>query len=483
MKRGFIFYVGFLLLVIFGAALVGLVVLFCSPGKEILGFTYYSYSDKIVCETTSDDSKTPLELGTLKKYSEVQINADYAKVELSHSKKYEKNAIIIINNAKGFTLAKDAVDFDYSVLVENGVLKVSVTEPQGFLAFSKDIKIIVHIADKEADPFVNTNFTIKTGSGSIELGGAVKSASDYDISVGQLLLETKSGLISITPRVNGDEDRKTQTFSQLAMHTGSGKFTASVERINVLGKATLLANNGGKYSFDELAVLGETFIKTAGGTYKMHMLSCLLNPLMVECANGYFYIDEILGDVKFPCADVNIDSPKFKSDKIYGDFTVVAGNGMNVEIGDITGSANIVTKNGSVTIGKGENTGLGGVATIKTESGKIVAYVKGGNDSVKEFTTENGEVQLYLLGQVLSSTTVNTKNGNVKVKFETGKAYTISFTYQTKTDAYDLGKVKFVDYPNVEMKNPFVYTEDSAVRGLIEIHTDANVELSLFATK
>ena len=279
------------------------------------------------------------------------------------------------------------------------------------------------------------------------------------------------------------EDRKTQTFSQLAMHTGSGKFTASVERINVLGKATLLANNGGKYSFDELAVLGETFIKTAGGTYKMHMLSCLLNPLMVECANGYFYIDEILGDVKFPCADVNIDSPKFKSDKIYGDFTVVAGNGMNVEIGDITGSANIVTKNGSVTIGKGENTGLGGVATIKTESGKIVAYVKGGNDSVKEFTTENGEVQLYLLGQVLSSTTVNTKNGNVKVKFETGKAYTISFTYQTKTDAYDLGKVKFVDYPNVEMKNPFVYTEDSAVRGLIEIHTDANVELSLFATK
>ena len=481
MKKGFMFYVGFLLLVIFGAALVGLVVLFCSPGKEILGFTYYSYSDKYICETTSDDSKTPLDLGSAKKYSEIQINSDYAKVELSHSKKYEKNAVIIINNAKGFTLAKDRVDFGYSILIENGVLKISVTEPTGFLSFSKDIKIIVHIADKEADPFANTNFTIKTGSGSIELGGAVKSASDYDITVGQLLLETKSGHISVTPRVNGSESRKTQVFSQLALHVGSGKYIAAVEKIVVNGNATLLANNGGKYSFDELIVAGETLIKTAGGTYKMASLTCLNSPLMAECANGYFYIDKIYGSVKLPSADMNIDSPKFKTQELHGDFTVVAGNNMNIEIGDISGSANIVTKNGSVAIGNGEDTGLGGVATIKTESGKITAYIKNGNNSIKEFTTDNGEVQLYLLGQVLSSTNVNTKNGNVKVKFETGKAYTFSFTYQTKTDAFDLGKVKFVDYPNIKIENPFVYTEGEATRGNIEIHTDANVELSLFA--
>ena len=473
------FYVGFLLLVLFGAALVMLLILFCSPGKEILGFTYFSYKDKIICETTSDDSKVPLSLAEDGKYSAIEINAGYAKVELSHGKKYEKDAVIIVNNAKGFTLAKDEVKFEYSVLVENGKLKVSVTEPTGFLHFSKDIKIIVHIANKEANPFASTDFVVKTDSGSIEFGGAKKSASDYDISVGDLDLETKSGLISLTPRINCNEEKNEQTFSSLTLNIGGGKFVSSVEKMVVNQDMKLLANNGGKFTFDELTVKGKTNVKTANGTYKMNALTTDL--LTVECSNGYFYIDEIAGSVKFPGADMNIESPKLQSKKIQGDLTIVAGNNMIVDVEKMTGNTDIVTKNGSVKLGNGKDTGFEGTANIKTEGGQIIAYAKDGNNHIKEFTTESGEVQLFLLGQVQTTTVVNTKTGNVKVKFETAKAYNFTFTYQTKTDEFDMKKVKFVDYPNIEITNPFVYTEQANVRGNIEIHTDANVELSLFA--
>ena len=37
----------------------------------------------------------------------------------------------------------------------------------------------------------------------------------------------------------------------------------------------------------------------------------------VKNINGYFYIDKIYGSVKFPSADMNIDSPKFKTQEFY----------------------------------------------------------------------------------------------------------------------------------------------------------------------
>jgi len=475
MKKGIMFYIGLLLLVLFGFALVMIVVLFFSPGTEILGFKFYKYSMTKVCEVTSDDSKIPLEIGTTGKYSEIQVEAGYAEVKVEKSNAYDKDSVVIVNNAQGFVMAKDEVKFDYSVLVENNVLKVKVVEPNGFLNFSKDIKVIIQIANKEANPFSSTKFVVRTESGNITIGGIENKPYHYDFNVGELDLKTNSGTISITNTVNCKD--KTQSFSKVSLNIGGGKFTANSDNFNVTGDL-LLQSTTGKFTFGNVVSDGKTYIKTESGNYDVTNLTS--EQTNIECKNGYFYIDNITGNIKFPSADMNIESPYFKSKMIGGNIQVVSGNNLKLEIESIFGNADISTTSGNVTIGSGKNSGISGTANIKTESGKIITYIKDGNDKIKDFQTDNGEIEVYLLGQVQTSTVINTKNGNVKVKFVTGKAYNFYFTYQTKNDEYDLKRVRFIDYPNITLLNPFVYTEVAQTRGIVDIHTDANVELSLF---
>lgn len=477
MKKGIMFYIGLLLLAVFGFALVMLVVLYFSPGTEILGFKFYKYSETNVCEVTTDDSETPLEIGESGKYSEIQINAGYAEVKVEKSNAYDKDSVVIVNNAQGFVMAKDEVKFGYSVLVEGDVLKVNVTEPNGFLNFSKDIKVIIQIANKEANPFASTKFTVKNSSGNITIGEKENSPYSYTFNTGALDLTTDSGSVRITNTVNYDEDLKTQTFPSLKLNIGGGNFTANAESVKTEGDL-ILQSTSGKFNATGFEANGNIYIKTESGTYDVTSVTTSL--LNVECKNGYFYIDNINGNVKFPSADMNIETPYFKSKMIGGNIQVIAGNNIKLEVDSVFGNADISTTGGSVTIGSGKNSGILGTANIKTESGKILAYIKDGNDNIKDFTTDSGEVEIYLLGQVQTSTVVNSKNGNVKVKFQTGKAYKFYFTYQTKTDEYDMSRVSFVDYPNITLENPFVYTEVAENRGEVEIHTDANVELSLF---
>ncbi len=475
MKKGFMFYLGFLLLLVFGAALVMLVILMFSPGTELLGFKYFSNSQTISHETTSDDSKTVLNLGEAGKYSEIQIEAGYANVAVQNTNEYGKHSITIVNNSKGFVMAKDAVDFKYSILVEGSVLKVSVTEPTGFLFFSRDVQVIVHIANRDANPFTSTKFKITTDSGNIRIGSPEGKPYSYDLDVGAIDLKTNSGEISLQTTTNYDKDSQIQTFSTASLNIGSGKFTSSVNTFKTMGNMYLQSTSG-RFTMPYAVAEGNIYIKTESSTYEMKKMRA--DGVFIETQNGYFNIEEIDSSVKFPSADMNVDSTHLVSKKITGDLTVVSGNNMNINVQNVMGNTNISTTSGSVTIGDGKDTGVYGAAAIKTQSGKIKVYICDGNDKIKDFTTDNAEIELYLLGQAKTIVTTNTKSGTSKINMQAGASYQIAFTYMTKTEEFDLSKVKFKDYPNVQLANPFFYGETTV--GKIVINTDSNVELALF---
>ena len=375
MKKGFMFYVGFLLLVVFGAALVMLVVLLCSPGTEILGFKYFSYGETKEWLTTTDDSATPLNLGIAEKYSEIQIEAGYAEVKVEKSTSYDQDSIVIVNNAKGFVMTQHEVKYDYSILVEEGVLKVKMTEPSSFLSFSRDVKVIVQIADKNANPFASTKFTVKTDSGNITLGGLADAPHYYDFNVGAIDFKTNSGAVKITNVVNYDKESKTQSFSSVSLNVGGGSFKAHSQNFEAQGDM-ILQSTSGKFEMTN-AEADNIYVKTESGTYEMTNLTA--DATNVECKNGYFYIDSIVGNVKFPSADMNIESPILKSKMIGGNLQIISGNNIKVEVDNVFGNADVTTTSGSVMIGSGKNSGIGGTANIKTQSGKILVYVKDGN--------------------------------------------------------------------------------------------------------
>jgi len=477
MKKGFMFYFAFLLLLVFGVAMVLMVILLCSPGTEIFGLKYFKSGETYICETTTDDSKTLLEVGKTGKYSEIKIDAGYATVRVEHSTAYPKDSVVIVNDARGFVRAKDEVKFKYSVLVDGSVLNIKVTEPNGFLHFSKNVKVIVHVANKTANPFGSTKFTIKTDSGNIEFGGDTESPYVYDLNIGAINLKTKSGNIQFGTTINYNKDTKVQTFSSATLNFGSGNYKSQANSLKVTGDLNLISTSG-KFAVSNVQAGGNINIKTESSTYEVKKMTA--NNVNVECKNGYFYINEIASNLKFPNADEKVDSPYLKSNKITGDLTVVSGNNFNMDVKNIEGNVTISNTSGNITIGSGKNTGIKGAAVITTKSGNIKAYIQDGNDKVKQFTTDSGEVKLYLLGQVKETTIVNTKSGKTKVNFLTGKSYSFEFTNKSNNNAFDMKRVTFKDFPNTTMTNPYIYNPEAAERGAIEIHTDSKVELALF---
>lgn len=478
MKKGFLFYLGLFILIIFGAMIVGLVILMFSPGTSILGFQYFSNAETKVWETTTDDSNTPLNIGENGKYSKIVIESGYAKVSVSKSNAYKKNGIVFVNNAKGFAYGQSKEKPSFSILADGSVLNIKVVEQKGFLMFSQHVEIIVHIADQEANPFANTEFEIKTGSGMIDFGGNESSAYYDDIVVGKIKAKTESGTVSINKKVNFDNALNTQNFSGLNLDIGNGKYVARAQTIKSTTDVVLQSANGKFELFNFEAP--RVAIKTVSGVYKI--ADTKASDIVIECNKGYFYMNNIVGNVSFPSNDMKTGTPYMETEKLEGDLTIVEGNDMLLKVTEITGNVHAVTESGSLYFGKDGKGGVAGSMILQTKSGRVDAVIKDGNNNAKYIKTNSGSINLTLLGQVLGNTRIDTTNGHTSVKFHVGKAYTFDFAYPDKLDAFDMKKVNFKDFPKIEMVGGhYIYNADvpELQRGGVEIYTNGNVTLAL----
>ena len=206
-KKGFATYLFILLLIIVAAFLLVVVIMLFSPFKNILGFQYFFYNveDYNYSVTTTKNSEDAIDFTTIK---QINVESDYASVQVSRYVQIDTIAIRISNNAKGFAKSDQDTSFSYEIAYDQddkSIINISIKEPSGFLFFTKDISVEILIPSKSTYTLENITLNVNNTSGDVLIGSInVKTISgDFiifpyiDNSLNNVFIKTESGAVDV----------------------------------------------------------------------------------------------------------------------------------------------------------------------------------------------------------------------------------------------------------------------------------------------
>ncbi len=433
-KKGFFFYFGLLVLVLFAVFMVCVVIMIFNPGKSVLWLQYFS-SNTTYSITGEDSNGTDIDWSSL---TEIEIRCSYADVtvEKDDNKDYSSDGIYIKNNAKGFAVSSSAVDFSYTATLYNsGKLIVEVTESTGFLYFSKNVDIVLHAReDEDGLNFDNIKITIVTTEGDVNLGGSYNARTGTPLTaIGEVDVTTDSGDIYITNRLDTD------ALSKISFKTTSGDISSrkSVEVTNAIS-ATSLTGTG-------LDVSCPVYFETESGTINLGILKVDDNSVEITCKKGNFVVDyleaseitlsqceqgnyiltDIYGDFYFESYDTILSPNVTIKGVLDGDFlygTAIDNDGSpNINIAEITGALTVYVDDGSLTVGK-----TSGAVEIQSNGNLTVNLtIADGNNNAIGIENGSGNIVLNFGGSV------STGSSGVVVRSSSGSV-TINITNQAK---------------------------------------------------
>ena len=487
-KKGFFFYLMIFLIIVIAFIGVAVVIMLFNPGKNVLGFKYYKNNETY--ELTATDENVALNLGSTA-YSRVEIDAGVADVTLDANTEISKDCIAIVNNTKGFAKSSESNAFTYSVKVEGNVLKVKVTGTKGFLSFSDDIGVIVHIAKRENDItiFKNTVFSVKTTSGNVNIGGSRNDGYSNKIAVGGIDVETESGNIVVTSNANGmsvDGRAKFEYAKDVTLKTNSGTIdlTACSEKegevehnLKVKDPAKMTVEIGkGKLKLG--TVSADINLKSNGGTVTATKLSGELN---ASLRSTIFKVESIDGDFDLSKGNNVMDSNKITVGSVSGTVNIPDGRSSNIEINEIGGLINIHATTGNVKIGS-YDTPITTSAFVQTTSGKIDAYFTG-SVVLRHLQSEKGNVTANFVTPLENGTKNKfiSDNGNVSVNFATDSKVSFRFTNPGDDDLTKFNKsnVSFDILNGQTVSNPLNYNTTQGNGAEITVSTNKKVNLDL----
>lgn len=476
-RKGFFFYLMIFLILIVAFVGVCVVIMLFSPGKSVLGFQYFSNSAGYQIVKTTDASESEINLGK-RAYDNIIIDAGPAEVIFENNQDYDKNCIMIINKSKGFARDGDIKPFEYSVEIVGNDLVVKVESSDGFLNFSKDIKVRVHMADISAEnqqdileSFKNTNFKVETTTGNVIIGGALKKGYSTDIYPGSLDISTGSGNITLTSHAS-------ETYKKVSLSTKSGiisltdkeKIEATEDNVKIdVGSGKLRA----KVIKDNLDLMSKK------GTIEVGEVT---GDTSVSARTAILDINKVGGNLNFEKGSEVMSDSKVYIDEVGGFVNVLEGRDTDFYLGKIGGAVNIHTTSGLIRLGSEENLLLGSVYA-ETTSGKIDAFF-GSSLNSRFLVSENGSVNAYF-GDAIKGTlnTISSKKGNVSVKFKSDAKAEFMFDVSDPSDEkkFDLGKVKFDLLQNTKLSsNPYYFNcSDTGTNAQVKIITDKTVTLDL----
>ena len=491
-RKGFFFYLMLFLGFLIGAFAVCVTIMFFNPGKSVLGLKYFNHSEAY--EVTTAEGGNALNLGS-KHYSEIRIDAGVVNVRVEANDESNKDCILIKNNIKGFAKASEEDIFDFSVKEEpEGVLSIKVDASKGFLNFSNDATLSVHLAHRsggDIDIFQNTKFIIKTTSGYVNIGGITKAGYTNNIYIGGLDIETESGGITLSSQANGG-DRKFVYNSDLSFKTKSGvvDLTAcDTTTQNQVGTSvtteTAFLTISDSYAFNANIGKGRLKISKAkakdfnitakGGRIEISDFQGNLNASVVSTIMA---LKTINGDLDFSRGNAVMDGNRITAEKVTGVVNVPDGRGSIMTFNEIGKESNIRTTSGSVKIGT-ESKPLAKSVYVETTNGNVTAYF--GNQSVtRVLKTERGEITADFVNDL----TIGNKNsfisqyGNINVNF--GRNSKIKFNFKDlNSEEFNLDNVTFDVLSGKKMtSNPYLYNTTGA-NATINIVTSRRVVLDL----
>lgn len=494
-RKGFFFYFGLFVLLLITIFLICLVVMIFNPGSTVLWMQYFSGNETIPITHTTDTTEAEIDWNSI---TDLEINCTYADVtvERDNNREYDRNGLYIFNYAKGFTGAANAVQFDYEVLYDGTILRVNITEPTGFLFFSRDIRIVLHSTTlNQFENFMqNMNITVNTTSGDVDLGGSFNTNSDSPLtSVRSLDISTTSGDIMVSNNL------ETTALQDLSLETGSGSIRS----------ASTVSYNGGTGSGLQLNC-SPTFI-TDSGTVNINALLVGTNDVSVTCKGGNvvmnyvsankvdfvaseegnYVFDEVYADVSFANSEDSIISPNVTAGTIHGNFSLATREGQRsspdivideiVASGDSAGAIYVTATSGSLTVGSV----AGSVEVISSNAMSVDIEVAPNNQNSISITNNSGSIRLAFEGVVSDDVTLRNETGRTSVDITNTADFVADMFVFDAQNQEEAGRerlsdenitINIGDVAQDSQKNPFQIGDGD---GQITIFTDRTVTFNL----
>lgn len=435
-KKGFFFYFGLFVLLLVSIFLICLVIMLFNPGKTVLWMKYFSGNETVRIAKTTGETSFDINYTAL---TDITINCDYADVTVQRNKEYSGDYIVIRNNAKGFAGSKNYTAFDYEVTMDGTSLTIDITEPNGFLYFSKDIEVIINDnVDVDGLNLSGISLTVNAeGDCDIDLGGTTNK-EEATVSLRGINLNTASGDITLN-----DKFSTASVSSEFNLYSGSGKIRAlndlayTVDRTGsgILANTDVkLSTNNGNINFDFVS-LGSRILTVECRRGTVAISNTYAGGVNVErCVQGNFKFDVVNCDLTFEAEDsiispvINIgevngnfhlsstdedDAPTIRIDKVSGDLTVTAGKG-SINVGEANGIVDITSRRSTavrVTIGE---------------------Y----NTNPINVTNERGDIYLNFLGAVSNNAIIKADSSDVEIDFTKNAGFT-AYCYKNNGETND----------------------------------------------
>lgn len=449
-RKGFFFYFSFFILILIAVVLILFVVMMFMPGTSILGLQYFTNNSQYRITNTTDESASVIDFKN-PSFSAVEVNAGYAEVVVQNNNDFEQSGIYLINHSRGFVTSAKANDYTFSVTIEDGVLKINVTEQNAFLYFSKEVKVVLHVANNsEINPFDGKSIKISTSEGNVSIGGAVRNGYCQEIKVASLDVTTKQGYISVSSLAPN-------SYDGLSLITDSGDIRTGWDELSA--NNMLLETGSGEINLSSISSSNEITLNSTSGTVTIGNVS---GNLSSKFKDAYVTIGSVSGYWNFTPSEGVFSSSVIKVNYVGGDFIVKNGQNTKFEIGHIAGKTEIETSSGSVDIFTENNgardftKGLTGYSTIKTSSGNINVNIATGSNSAINLDTKKGTINVSMTDNFYQ-VAVNNETSTTNILLPRITSVQINFYYygQTTGDGFTFENIN-LNLEGVELTNPVI---------------------------
>lgn len=484
-RKGFFFYFGLLVLLLIAVFCICLVIMIFNPGKTVLWMQYFTANEHYVVSKT-DDGLHQINMTFLQnEVDTIEINcASYAEVLIQRNDDPDMHAegIHIVNKAKGFQGASGAVHFDSKVSYNNRVLTIDITEPNGFLNFSKEIKVVLVANSDTTNNFSNISLIANTVDGDFVVGNAetypkdvklkslaVKASGKGDIIIGEhfdteslnkMSLNTVDGKILSLNSVahNSSTFKGIKTNCDVELSTFSGVIDLPV--VNVGNNELKILNEKGN--------VGTKYIKAAD--------------TKVVCKHGNFILGDVDGNLNFSGANADtMITPNIKIDYVYGNFVIEGYDKAepDIAIGKVDGSVQVFADKGKLDINEAK-----GAIEIQSGNNFAVDIIVSENNSKNiSISTKYGNVRLAFLGAVSKNVVVKTISSKVNVEVTSVAEFT-AFSKKNAEGVSDDAQENLEDDKigvSIELltgvtRNPLVVDGGT---GVIKVYTNSAVDYKL----
>lgn len=415
---------------------VVLAVFFCiagflivSPKSSVFGLQYRAnIAEKIIPKVNGHDI-------FFKNYSNIVIDIaggnGHTSVNVNYGNPEDTvvSRIVFNQNSSGYQRVGAQEEYTFNVTESGGTLNISITEPQyNFIQLANKSVLNINI-DKKNDAVTSANITIKTGSGSVKVGGQINTAPiAEDMQINSLDAQTTSGQIQLTDKV------KVNDTVLLKSKTGG---------INVSGHKSLaklnLETETGKITTAEITTTDDISINSYNSIVTMGNIKC--NQVNVDMESGILNFKNIDGKL---ISQNKILYTTVNADTITGETTLVNDQGnFAVNIKKIQGPTLIKTGNKSVSIGE-----VAGSCDITTNNGSISVKKLAGNNNTMSLETAGWGNISVTFEDVCGVNEMTTNSGRINMKFGESSVYTLTASSE-KSKVYltwlDISEKTFIE--------------------------------------